>query len=258
MTSLPAHRCHDYRELTAAWRSLSKAAGLKMQVLAEVAQAKIYWLETPEKLSGPAIYLSSGVHGDEAAAPWGLLAWARQNIALLRQRAFIIVPCMNPHGLIANTRMDYRGLDINRRFHLARDPICGPWRKMMRNRKLGPGLCLHEDYDAQGCYMYELGMHANSIAPDILARCSQTIPVDPRAKIDRWKAVHGVIRRRGIPTALPGLPEAIVLHQLGCPITMTFETPSEFALDDRVKTHVDFINAALSLTAHLADTARSS
>jgi hypothetical protein len=102
--------------------------------------------------------------------------------------------------------------------------------------------------------MYELGTHGHALSPEILSRCAQIIPIDPRAKIDRWKAAAGVIRRRAVPVNLPGLPEAIVLHQFGCPITMTFETPSEFALDDRVQTHVNFINAALSLTANLSNT----
>lgn len=232
----------------AFWRIVAREAGLRMTTLAEVEGEKIYWLETPAKPSHPVIYISSGVHGDEPAAAWGLLAWAQENIAMLQQRPFILLPCLNPLGLIANTRADHRGLDLNRRFHMKRDPICGPWWRMMKGRELGLGICLHEDYDAQGCYIYEVGLHRHAVAPDILKRCARRIPVDLRGRIDRWKAVNGVIRRRNVPPNLPGLPEAIVLHQLGCPLTLTFETPSEFSLDDRVQTHVGFLNATLSLT----------
>ncbi len=35
-----------------------------------------------------------------------------------------------------------------------------------------------------------------------------------------------MIRRRTLPTNLPGMPEAIELHVRGCPVTLTFETPS--------------------------------
>jgi hypothetical protein len=75
--------------------------------------------------------------------------------------------------------------------------------------------------------------------------CTSRIAPDPRASIDGRRALDGVIRRSTIPSGLPGLPEAIVLWQLGCPVTLTFETPSEFSLDDRVQTQADFVSAVL-------------
>jgi hypothetical protein len=38
----------------------------------------------------------------------------------------------------------------------------------------------------------------------------------------------------------------LVLHQLGCPLTLTFETPSEFDLDARVRSQASFVDAALA------------
>ena len=43
-----------------------------------------------------------------------------------------------------------------------------------------------------------------------------------------------------------GMPEAIELYALGCPATLTFETPSEFSLDDRAKAHASFLNSAFN------------
>jgi hypothetical protein len=43
------------------------------------------------------------------------------------------------------------------------------------------------------------------------------------------------------------MPEAVELHRLGCRLTMTFETPSEFSLDDRVATQMRFISTALEV-----------
>ena len=57
-------------------------------------------------------------------------------------------------------------------------------------------------------------------------------------------ARNGVIRRKKLPTHLPGMPEAVELHRVGCPVTLTFETPSEFSLDDRVACQMAFIDAA--------------
>ena len=112
---------------------------------------KILYLESSG--SAPPIYLSSGVHGDEVAAAWGLLAWAEENQKQLSQGRFLIFPCLNPHGFRRNTRTDHRGLDINRRFHLARDPLTGPWHRLIRQNPPSLALCLHEDYDSQGCYV---------------------------------------------------------------------------------------------------------
>lgn len=248
MPLLPCHRAHDYRELTARWRALARTAGLRFNTLAEAGGERLHWLATGGAAQ-PAVYLSAGVHGDEAAAAWGLLVWAEENLDWLRGHPVLLLPCLNPHGLRLNTRADHRGLDLNRRFHLDEDEICGPWRRLIAARTFTLGLCLHEDYDAQGCYVYELHHGAASLSARLPALGVQALPVDTRTLIDGRRARSGIIRRRTAPADLPGLPEAIVLHQAGCPLTLTFETPSEFSLDRRVRAHVEFISAVLAARA---------
>lgn len=247
MPLLPQHHAHDVRALMAGWRAVARLGGLRQHRLTEMAGEKILWLESQaaRTQSTPAIYLSAGVHGDEAGAAWGLLHWAQENTAWLRQHPVIILPCLNPHGLRANTRLDHRGLDLNRRFHLTDDDLSGPWQQLIRARPWQLALCLHEDYDAQGIYVYELGSHPGIRSRTLLDKAARHVPADPRSRIDGSRAQAGVIRRRRLPLHLPGLPEAVVLHQLGCPFTLTFETPSEFALDARVHAHAAFLTAAL-------------
>ena len=43
------------------------------------------------------------------------------------------------------------------------------------------------------------------------------------------------------------MPEAIELHVRKCPLTITFETPSEFDLDKRVRAQVKFIETAMEV-----------
>ncbi|WP_346332039.1 M14 family metallocarboxypeptidase [Prosthecobacter sp. SYSU 5D2] len=247
MPLLPLHQAHDYRALMARWRSLAGRLKVKLHTLtvlqSEIQNVKVHWLETGSG-DEPVIYLSSGIHGDEAAAAWGLLIWAEENEARLRSQRFLIFPCLNPFGLMLNTRADHRGLDINRRFHVEDDDICGPWRRLMRGRAIRLGFCLHEDYDGQGCYVYELSHFREPVSQNIMAGL-RSLPPDPRKSIDGSRAQLGVIRRKRVPN-LPGLPEAIVLHQLGCKLTLTFETPSEFSFDDRIRAQVEFMNAVLS------------
>lgn len=247
---LTNHRCHDYARLDARWRAVGRRAGIAVNEFATIAGVPLLFLETRAAAAGePAIYLSSGVHGDEAGSANGLLAWAESNTVLLKKRSVVIFPCLNPHGLGLNTRADHRGLDLNRRFHLDDDEVCGPWRKITSAKQFLFALCLHEDYDAEGAYVYELSHGQKRLAPPILKKCAPIVPIDPRKKIDLRTAIGGVIRPRRIPRDLPGMPEAIVLFQRGCPITLTFETPSEASLDVRVEAHRAFISAAIDRLA---------
>jgi hypothetical protein len=111
------------------------------------------------------------------------------------------------------------------------------------------GLCLHEDYDAQGIYLYELNQAPQTAGHAIIGRCARVIAPDPRKNIEGRRADRGVIHRRKLPTDLPGMPEAIELHLRGCPVTLTFESPSEFDLDKRVQVQVRFVESALDLLA---------
>jgi len=242
---MPHHRAHDYVALMAGWQRVIARAGLHVVTLGAAKDLPILLFESAASAHGqPAIYLSAGVHGDEPAPPWALLEWAQANIGLLRQGSFILSPCLNPVGLIANTRMNHRGEDINRRFHLTRDPLIKAWRRALQGRQLALGLCLHEDYDAPGCYVYELGPRRRTLCEPAMTAVETVLPRDSRRKIEGRPATRGIIRRSTIPTDIHG-PEAIVLHQLGCPITLTFETPSEFALDARVRAQRRFIDASL-------------
>lgn len=248
MKLLPLHHAHDIREIMRRWKALQNAAGLHATTLTTVEGHPVIAFETKAARAGePAFYLSTGVHGDEPGSIWGLLLWAEKNITKLQRGSFLLLPLLNPVGTMLNTRADHRGLDINRRFQLTDDPLTAAWQKWIEGRAMIAGLCLHEDYDAQGCYVYELGHRRATMGHAILTRCAKPIATDPRRRIDGQLAKAGLIRRKKMPTHLPGMPEAIELHVRGCPLTFTFETPSEFSLDDRVATQMNFIRCALEV-----------
>lgn len=243
---LPNHRAHDAQHLIQRWSMLAREAGCRVTTLCTVEEMPVIVIESKAAHEGlPAAYLSSGVHGDEPGAAWGLLTWAEKHARELKRGSFLIAPCLNPVGLVLNTRADHRGIDINRRFHDAEDVICGPWQRWIAGKSMRFGLCLHEDYDAQGIYLYELNHARETTGHRIIGACSRIIAPDARKAIDGRKAQDGVIRRRTLPTNLPGMPEAIELHLRGCPVTITFETPSEFDLDTRVRAQVKFVEAAM-------------
>ncbi len=248
MKLLPNHRAHDAQHLIQRWRVLARRAGCGLKTLCKVNELPVIVIESTAAQAGqPAAYLSSGVHGDEPGAAWGLLLWAEKNLHEIERGSFLIAPCLNPVGLTLNTRADHRGIDINRRFHDAADVICGPWQRWITSKAMRFGLCLHEDYDAQGIYLYELNQARQTAGHAIIERCARVIAPDPRKTIDGQRAKSGVIRRRTLPAHLPGMPEAIELHVRSCPLTMTFETPSEFDLDKRVRAQVKFIETAMEV-----------
>ncbi len=240
---MPLHRAHDVDALLAVWQEIAARSDLIGETLGECCGWPV--LGYRNAVPGPPYYLSAGVHGDEAAAAWGLAEWAWAHPAMLRSVPLILCPCLNPAGIAANTRLDHRGRDLNRMFHDSTDALIGSWQQWVSALRPRLGICLHEDYDAQGCYVYELSRGAP------VPRCEPVMQVvervmarDPNRSIEGRAASQGIIQRDEPPSDVIG-PEAIVLWNYGCEMTLTFETPSEFALDARVLAHQTFIEAAL-------------
>ncbi len=73
------------------------------------------------------------------------------------------------------------------------------------------------------------------------------MPIDPRAKIDSRRARKGVVRRPVNPSLITLAPEAIYLHRNHARRTFTFETPSEFAIADRVESQVALVDACVRM-----------
>jgi protein MpaA len=234
-----AHRAHDYKDLIRRWRKIARPAGLRLQAFIDQAGFELYYIAPRKPRGGKSIYLSAGIHGDEPAAPAGLLHWAEQNPAALASLDLLIFPCLNPWGLTHNIRLNHSGRDLNRDFQNRHLHFVRAWRRVVADRHFDLALNLHEDYDAQGVYVYELSNRPPYLAETVLAAASKVIPPDPRRTIDISRAKGGVIRRRISLIEFEdfGLPEAIYLHFHHSDATLTIETPSEFSLHDRIHAH---------------------
>ena len=239
---LHRHRAHDVPHLLQRWRAVARAARLDIHVIHETGGFPVYLLTTRGVGAGP-LYLSTGVHGDEAASVSGLLEWAERSIHYLRSANAVILPLFNPVGLALNTRADADGIDLNRCFDHPTHPHIAGWRLAMIPFVPRLAVCLHEDYDAQGLYAYELnGASSPGPAEDCLAAAENIIPRDPRRTIEGRPARAALIRRRRL-AMFENLPEAVVLYRRGTPCTLTFETPSEFSLDQRTKAQIRLLRA---------------
>lgn len=241
-TWLRQHRSHDAAYLLERWRRVARAARLRVDIIHETGGYPVYFL-TSAKAGVRPLYLSAGVHGDEAGAVLGLLEWAERSIRWLRLSDVVLLPLFNPAGLALNTRMDADGADLNRLFDHPAHPHITGWRAALAVFRPRMAVCLHEDYDARGLYAYELNRDARlRPAEHCLKQAESILPRDPRRVIEGRPAQQAVIRRRRLPM-LTGLPEAVALYQAGTPCTLTFETPSEFSLASRVHAQARLLGA---------------
>ena len=240
------HRSHDYAWLITRWKRAAKPAGLKIQSFAESSGYKVYWLQSirpPAKAHK--IYISAGIHGDEPASSEALLGWITNYPEIAQKFDLTIFPCLNPWGLTHNRRSDEQNYDLNRTYQDPDVPHIRAQLNLLAGRRFQLALSLHEDYDAQGAYLYEIPSQKNHIGESLIQAMAEHFPIEPRSKIDGHKARGGVIRRRIRPDTLTSWPEAFALHFFFSERTLTIETPSEFCIDQRVSAHIAAINAAL-------------
>lgn len=197
--------------------------------------------------SGPVFYLSTGIHGDEPAGPMAVLALLSRS-ALWQGWRVACFPELNPGGLRAGTRTNPEGIDLNRDYA---EPTT---REIQRHRamlgRLGrfrAAVCLHEDWEATGVYLYYLHRDASIEPPRrVLAAMQHHLPIDPSPMIDGREAKDGLIHRRPEDYQGTDWPEAIFLARHHSDICYTLETPSSQRLAQRVAAHVAGVEAVLA------------
>ena len=241
------HSPHDYRHLLARWRQVAARAGVRLRKIARADGHDLFALQTPALEAEGGIYISAGIHGDEPAATEALLAWAGKNAKRLRELPLLLFPCLNPWGLVNNRRHDCDGLDLNRSFQREDVPVVAAVHRLVAGRRFALALQLHEDYDGHGLYLYEVQRGQEHWGEALIEAAAPHIAIEPRSRIDGRLARGGVIRRRVDHRrfARIGYPEALWLHLQHSERTFTIESPSEFALDERVRAQVAVIDAAV-------------
>ena len=230
---------HDYRHLIARWRNVARESGIPLRPLARAGKHGLFYFRSPALREEGGIYISAAIHGDEPASSEALIAWAEKNVRSLAKLPLLLFPALNPWGLINNTRTDAGGLDINRLFHRDDHPIIAAVKRVVAPHQFALALMLHEDFDGEGFYVYEVKREQPFWGEALLKVASRIIPIDTRKKIDGRTARVGLIRRRFQRAVFlkMGYPEAIWLHEFHARRSLTVESPSEFALAQRVRAH---------------------
>ena len=239
------HHAHDAEYVLNRLKAIAERIGAEWTTLIDASD------NAPEvgvfSLKGdparPSVYLSAGIHGDEPAGVLGLLDWADSQLTNWTLGDVVIFPLLNPWGLINNSRVDQRGKDLNRAFDSLDAPLVASWKRFLGSQKFAVAICLHEDFDARGCYCYEIYRTGKPrFGRDSLEAACDVIPMESNTKIEGRDADRGLLDLDEIPEMdEPGAPEAFPLYRDYAEVTMTFETPSEYSLYARVRAHEKFL-----------------
>jgi murein peptide amidase A len=243
-----AHRVHDSRFLSKRWQRLGRKSRLNRLVYSIAEEFELVCFKSPALKSSGGIYLSAGIHGDEPASTEGLYQWAELHSSILREIPIMIFPCLNPWGLQHNRRTDSENRDLNRCFHLDDIPRIQAQKELMRDYKFRLAMCLHEDYDAQGVYLYEVRNKFTTFGNELLAAAGYYVPIDARRTIEGRRAEQGWIARKINLIKFPFIAEAIYLARNHSERTITAETPSEYDLSPRIQAQIAMIQRGIELS----------
>jgi hypothetical protein len=241
-------------DIRAVLRDVAAAAqehGWTSKIFHESGEFK--WLalhRNPESTSrnpGVRIYISAGIHGDEPAGPLAALRLLQENNWPPDAEIFFL-PCLNPVGFTLNKRENADGIDLNRDY---RNPKAAETRAhiawLERQPRFDLYLCLHEDWESHGFYLYEQNPDDKvSLAEKIVEAVKKVCPVDPSEIIEDRPAQNGIIRPNISPHERPLWPEALYLITQKSRQGYTLEAPSDFPLATRVNAVVAAVNAALA------------
>jgi protein MpaA len=191
------------------------------------------------------LYISAGIHGDEPAGPLAMLRLIEENI-WPGDVAIWLCPCLNLAGFPANTRENRDGVDLNRDYRqLQTAEIRAHVEWLERQPPFDLTLCLHEDWEANGFYVYEVNPdNRPSFADKILAAASTACPIDMSPVIEDRPAQNGIIRPNIVPAERPQWPEALYLITHKTRQSYTMEAPSDFPLPARVAALTAAVQAA--------------
>lgn len=238
---------------TARIEAAGRSQGFRIERFGEIASVPLLALTRRTPGPRPRIYLSAGLHGDEPAPPLALLHLIERRVFDARATWFIC-PLLNPAGFVRRTRENADGLDLNRDYKALRSlEIRAHARWLESQPNFDATFHLHEDWEAQGFYLYELCTHAGrSLARVMIEAVAKSFPIESATVIDgRPVAEPGIIRPLNDPMQRDPWPESIYLRAHHTQLGYTIETASSQPLEIRIATHAAAIEAAVRRVCEL-------
>jgi hypothetical protein len=242
----------DIRAVLGEVETAAQAHGWKTEVFHKAGEFRWFALRrlSPSTINhqpSTRIYISTGIHGDEPAGPLAALRLIQENHWPVNAEIFLL-PCLNPVGFTLNRRENTDGIDLNRdyRYSKSAETLAHiAW--LERQPKFDLYLCLHEDWESHGFYLYEQNPdHRPALAEKIIGAVENVCPIDLSENIEGRAAKGGIVRPNISPHERPDWPEAFYLIVNKSRQGYTLEAPSDFPLQTRVDALVFGVNATLA------------
>jgi protein MpaA len=226
----------------------ARAQGFRAECYGEISRYPLVAVTKRTRGPRPRVYLSAGIHGDEPAPPLALLELIERG-TFDGRAVWFLCPLLNPVGFARRTRENADGLDLNRDYKTLRSleiQAHARWLRAQPNFDLA--VCVHEDWEAHGYYLYELNPVARpSLARTMLNAAARFCPLETATTIDgRCVDEPCIIRPVTDPLIREPWPESIYLRAHHTQLGYTIETPSTLPLARRVAAHCAAIEAALA------------
>ena len=189
------------------------------------------------------ILITGGIHGDEPAGPASVLRFLeRDNTHLLQRFKFLILPCINPYGYVHNTRKNKRDLDLNRLFEETGIAEVDIVKETIEGQRFHFCIDFHEDWEAEGVYLYEAQRNERWIGPEITCQIEKIGRIDGGAGESDLPIADGVFQ---VDPAWGDAGLAPYLFHFSADHVMICETPTSWHLDQRTAAHLAALDAAL-------------
>lgn len=234
-------------EVAARLEAAARVAGFAVERFGEADGCPLLALTRRSPGLRPRVYLSAGIHGDEPAPPLALLAMLEAG-AFDGRATWFLCPLLNPAGFFRQSRENASGIDLNRDYRATRSlEIAAHRRWLARQPNFDLALCVHEDWESKGYYLYEQNpAGGEGLAAPMLAAAAGHCPIDLSPVIDGREACGGVIRPAGDVLGRELWAEAVYLRAHHSRLIYTLESPSSLALPLRIAAHRAALAAALT------------
>ncbi len=236
-------------EFISAFDQAAHDAGFIRENFGEIQSFALNAYRRADPSRSPRVYLSAGIHGDEPAPPWALLNLMREGFFDTRCTWFLC-PMLNPTGFAARTRENHAKVDLNRDYKSPQSTEAAQHITWLRQQpQFDLVICLHEDWESTGFYLYELNPDQRSTLANAMIRAARTLmPIEAATIIDgREIDEPGIIRPIADPLLRETWPEAIYLRNFHSTLNYTIETPSALPLDLRIATQCAVLRQALAV-----------
>ncbi len=237
----------DPADFTPRFAAAARGAGFREEKFGEIEGHPLLAYTKPATATTRRVYLSAGIHGDEPAPPWTLLRLVQEG-RLDERASWFVCPLLNPLGFLRLVRENRAGLDLNRDYKALRsEEIQAHVAWLRRQPGFDLAICVHEDWEAKGFYLYELNPQGRPTLAHAMLNAARTHgPIETATVIDdRAVSEPGIIRPVSDPLLRETWPESIYLRQHHASLLYTIESPSSLPLERRIAMLGAALTAAL-------------